>query len=296
MDTWIEEPKVVVDGEEMQVVVHENLLPGPILCASVHAHKYIEVLYCISGTHEIILNRKKYVFTKGDMVLINSRELHRIEAITDELSDYIVVRFEPDVLYTSYQNAFELKYLLPFTLNDSDTQKIFTASEINDTFLPEVFKELLNDYTNKTYCCEFALRTNICHIFLWILRYWHEKGISIQSKTLDNRLIEQLKPVLEYINKNCTRDITAADMAEFCHMSYSYFSRTFKKTVNKTFREYLNYQRIRKAELLLVTSDMSITDIAMQTGFSSSSYFIQQFKQIKHISPKQFRNKYVSSD
>lgn len=292
MDEWIEEPKVVVDDEEMQVVVHENILPGPIICTPVHAHKYIEVLYCISGAHEIFLNRERYTFSKGDMVLINSRELHQINAITDEMSNYIVVRFEPDILYTSYQNAFELKYLLPFSLNESATKKVFTSDVIENTFLPDVFHELLKDYTNKTYCYEFAIRTNICRIFLWILRYWNQNGLTVHSAINDDRLIKQFKPVLEYINKNCTQNISAWDMAEFCHMSYSYFSRTFKKVVNKSFREYLNYQRIRQAALLLATTDLSITDIAMQTGFSSSSYFIQQFKLIKHVSPKLFRNKF----
>lgn len=294
MDKWIEEPKVVVNGEEMQIVVHENILPGPILCAPVHAHKYIEVLYCISGVHEILLNRKLYTFSKGDMVLINSKELHQIKAITNEISDYIVVRFEPDILYTSYQNAFELKYLLPFTLNETAAKKVFPSDVIEKTFLPEIFQELLKDYTEKTYCYEFAIRTNICRIFLWILRYWKQNGVVMHSAISDDRLIEQFKPALEYINKHCARDISASDMAEFCHMSYSYFSRMFKKVVNKSFREYLNYQRIKKAELLLATTDLSITDIAMQTGFSTSSYFIQQFKLIKHVSPKQFRNKFIT--
>lgn len=85
-------------------------------------------------------------------------------------------------------------------------------------------------------------------------------------------------------------------MAALCHMSYSYFSRMFKKVVHRSFREYLNYIRISKSELLLATTDLSITDIAMQTGFSTSSYFIQQFKLYKKISPKQFRKKFIALD
>ena len=296
MEKWYEEPKVTVNGEELHIVVHENILPGPILCASAHSHDYIEILYCISGTHHILLNYKSYAFSKGDMVLINSKEIHQIRATAKETSDYIVVRFEPELLYTSYQNAFELKYLLPFTLNESTPQKVFPAKIIEKTSIPEIFYEILKDYTEQSYCYEFAIRTNICRIFLWILRYWNQMGIIMHSTVGNNRLIEQFKPALEYINKHCSQDISAADMAELCHISYSYFSRMFKKVVHKSFREYLNYQRITKAELLLATTNLSITDIAMQTGFSTSSYFIQQFKLIKRISPKQFRKKYISAD
>ena len=53
METWYEEPKVVVNGEERHIVVHIQSLPAPITCARAHAHEYIEMLYCLSGTHEI---------------------------------------------------------------------------------------------------------------------------------------------------------------------------------------------------------------------------------------------------
>lgn len=296
MESWYEEPKVVIDGEERHIVVHIQSLPAPITCAMAHAHEYIEMLYCLSGTHEILLNWKAHIFSAGDMVLINSREIHQIRAISQGTSSYIVVRFDPELLYTSYQNAFELKYMLPFTLNEHTPQKVFCSKEIKDTFLPEIFHEILHDYMDQPYGFEFALRTNICRVFLWILRYWNRSGITLHTAVEDNGLIVQFQKVLDYLNKNYDQDVTAANMAEMCHMSYSYFSRMFKKVVHKSFREYLNYIRISKSELLLATTDLSITDIAMQTGFSTSSYFIQQFKICKKISPKQFRKKFLTLD
>ena len=70
----------------------------------------------------------------------------------------------------------------------------------------------------------------------------------------------------------------------------------FKKVIHKSFREYLNYVRITKSEILLATTDLSMTDIAMKTGFSTSSYFIQQFKQVKNMSPKKFRKKFMETE
>ena len=293
MENWYEEPKNIVNGEECHIIVHKNILPGPIICASPHAHEYIEILYCHSGTHEIMLSWKPYVFEPGDMVLINSREVHQIRAVSKEMSDYTVVRFEPELLYAVYQNSLELKYMLPFTLNEATPQKVFHANEIADTFLPDIFTELLDDYCNRPYCYDFALRTNICRIFLWVLRYWNRMGITLPENENQN-LWKQFKAVFDYVDRCYDQNITAAQMANLCHMSYSYFSRMFKQVTHQNFREYLNYTRIAKSEILLVNSDLSITDIAMQTGFTSSSYFIQQFKELKKISPKQFRKKYIS--
>ena len=296
MQEWFEEPKVITNGEENHIVIHNNLLPGPILCSPAHMHDYIEILYCISGTHEILLNWKSFIFGPGDMVLINSREIHQIRAISSEFSNYIVVRFEPEILYGAYPNTFEIKYLLPLIISENTPQKVFNSEILSATFLPEIFTELLNDYVQKPYCFEFALRTNICRIFLWILQYWNKTGIIINTSNENSGLLEQFKVVLDYVNKNYEQDISVAQMAKLCNMSYSYFSRMFKSVMRQGFREYLNCIRIKKSELLLFKTDLSITEIAIRVGFSSSSYYIQQFKFIKKISPKQFRKKFVLSD
>jgi YesN/AraC family two-component response regulator len=103
----------------------------------------------------------------------------------------------------------------------------------------------------------------------------------------------RLQIVFDYIENNYQNDITSLDMANLIHLSYSYFSRLFKKIMKRSFSDYLNYVRILKAEKLLTTSDLNITEIAMAVGFTTSSYFIQQFKQYKEISPKQFQLKYM---
>ena len=294
MDEWFEQSREIVDGKEHYIVVHENKKKGggPGLCVAAHSHSYIEILYCIDGTHEALLNWKPYIFKPGDMVLINSREIHQIKCLSTGESRYLVLRFEPELLYSIYSNVFEIKYILPFITRENAIQKVFTAKEISNTFIGEVFYELLKDYTTQPYCYELALHTNIYRIFLWILRHWNESGIKIDSVIDDFNLIKRFQSVLDYMYKHYAEEISVSDLAAMNHMSYSYFSRMFKKVIGQNFREYLNHIRIKKAEQFLVSTDFSITEIAMETGFSSSSYFVQQFKRLKKISPRQFRNKF----
>jgi len=82
-------------------------------------------------------------------------------------------------------------------------------------------------------------------------------------------------------------------MSKICNLNFSYFSRAFKRIMRKSFKEYMNYFRITKAEKLLISSNLNITEIAQAVGFSTSSYFIEQFKKFNSISPKQFRKKYL---
>lgn len=262
------------------------------LLARAHWHYYIEMLFSLSGKAKVFLNGKCYSFNEGDFILINAREVHSIFAEEGENVEYIVIKFDPEVLYTTSRTVFESKYILPFTMAKSSHQKVFLKNEIKDTPLPSLIHEIQEEFLNKSYGFELAMRTGICRIFLWILRNWQGKGLNIEtSPPARESDIQMLQKVFDYLDENYMDDITAEEVAQTCSLSYSYFSRLFKSVMGKTFTDYLNYIRITEAEKLLLTTDLNITQVAINTGFSSSSYFIRQFKHFKNISPKQFRSK-----
>jgi AraC-like DNA-binding protein len=186
-----------------------------------------------------------------------------------------------------------MKYVMPFILNESTHQKIFGKEEIEKTIIPDIIRGISQEYHDKRYGYELAIRANIYNLFLFILRRWNEQNADLNIKEeLNKDLVKRIQNVFDYIENNYQNDITALDMAKRCNLSYSYFSRLFTRIMKRSFREYLNYVRVTKAERLLTTADLNITEIALQVGFSTSSYFIQQFKLYKDISPKQYQLKY----
>lgn len=264
----------------------ENFVINP------HWHYYIELLYSISGRANIVLGGENLTFAKGDMVLINARQVHSISASKGERTKYIVVKFDPEVLYTTTRTIFESKYVLPFTMAKSNHQKIFCNEEINTTSIPLLIEEIYNEYCTRNYGFELAVRTNICRIFLWVLRNWQQKGLSLDAGyKLKEINTKKLQKVFDYLDKHYQEEISTESIAKMCNMSYSYFSRYFKKIMGRTFTEYINYIRITEAEKLLLTTDMNVTEVALESGFTNSSYFIKQFKHFKNVSPKQFRKK-----
>ena len=72
-------------------------------------------------------------------------------------------------------------------------------------------------------------------------------------------------------------------------MSYSYFSRSFKSVMGKNFAKFLNEIKIDAAKRLLLTTNKTITEISMETGFSSSSHFISNFSKSVGITPLAYR-------
>lgn len=261
-----------------------------------HWHYYIEILYMIEGDARAILGGEENAFRTGDMVLINGREVHAVFCEPDAVIRYIVLKFDPALLYTTDRTLFESKYVLPFTMNVSNHQKVFSAAELVVSPVSDLLPNIFREFQDKQYGFELAIRTDIGRIFLWVLRNWQAKGIQMDANPALKEIdILRLQKVFDYLDAHYRHDITVETVASMLNMSYSYFSRYFKSLIGKTFSEYLTYVRITEAEKLLLTTDLNITEVALETGFSNSSYFIQQFHDLKGLSPKQFKKKVLAS-
>ena len=207
---------------------------------------------------------------------------------------YIVVKFLPQILYTSEQTLFEIKYMLPFTLNNSAHPRVIKKAETENTDIPQIMEGMMQEWLERSYAYELSLRAKILQLFLWILRYWNSLNVDIGDFSVSSELVKTIQASLEYASRDFV-NANAYDAAKICGLSYSYFSRTFKSIMKKSFSEYLTYIKIAEAEKMLISDNSSITEIAQGCGFSTSSYFIQQFKKHKKMSPRQFRVKYMGN-
>ncbi|MDF2987679.1 MAG: putative sensor domain protein, partial [Eubacterium sp.] len=110
------------------------------------------------------------------------------------------------------------------------------------------------------------------------------------NELLNNRDIIILKPALDYIEKNYARDIGLNSMASLCNISTSYFSKLFRRTIGDNFSNHINQIRVRKARELLESTDIPITNLALDLGFEDSGYFIKVFKKLVGVTPSKYRN------
>lgn len=95
--------------------------------------------------------------------------------------------------------------------------------------------------------------------------------------------------MLNYLdmNHNATLEQISRDLG----YSKSYISHMFRRESGYTLKAYCNQLKIKDAEILLKTTDLSITDVALTAGFNNFSYFISTFKQIHQVTPSVWRKK-----
>ena len=270
---------------EIPFQYHTTTLIKDKICTHPHIHSKIEILYCIKGKMNVFVDDEKYEFTPKDMVLIMPQAVHSVYAITDEKSHFAVIKFDPNLLLSPSSYSSEFIHLLPFITKNEKTQKYFSANKLEESGIDEIINKVEREATEKKYCYDTAIRLYINEIFLWIMR---ENGA--EDECIDNvNFRKKILPSLMYINNNFCSAISLKDAAKSCHMSVSLFSRSFKRAIGLNYSNYIITLRLTQAKKLLATTDMSVTEVGNISGFSSTSYFITQFKKHTGITPHKYK-------
>ncbi|WP_136605132.1 bifunctional transcriptional activator/DNA repair enzyme AdaA [Paenibacillus dokdonensis] len=104
---------------------------------------------------------------------------------------------------------------------------------------------------------------------------------------------EWVAVMTEYMDKNFAEALTLEVLADVCHGSPYHLHRTFKKIMSMTPTEYLQNIRIGKAQAYLLTSSLSVAEIATRVGFPHTSYFIALFKKKTGLTPADYRKQEI---
>ena len=123
-------------------------------------------------------------------------------------------------------------------------------------------------------------------VFQLLSRFFKQGQSKIEME--DNRIA---KTVL-YIRKHLNEAIELEKLAEISCLSKDHFIRLFKKELGTTPLQYINQKKIEKAQLLLITEELAVKEIAFQLAFEDYSYFNRLFKKIAGVTPQEYRRLY----
>ena len=164
---------------------------------------------------------------------------------------------------------------------------------LNGAEIGEIIARIQTEWYEKKPGYEIYLRGQILQLFCHIVRVWAKQNKEIFKPLADGETVKIIKEAAEYAASNLDT-VTEIEVSKHFNVSYSNLSRTFKKIMGRSFTKYLNELRLDAAKRRLLTSDMNITEIAADVGFSSSSHFIASFKSYTGITPLQYKKKYAT--
>jgi len=287
----IYEEQIKHNTKELPIALHQLSYPeGTDILFYLHWHKEFEFFVVTEGIIEFTMENKTYELKEGDCVFINSNLYHSAKSFNKQKCSFFAVDFSYEFLEPNIHTQFFRKYIRPI-LNEN-----FLFCEIihlNDTpcisWQVKVIRHLfeINECgEDNLISFELLLKSRIYTI--WELYYRH--GIVRKREEEKNFASElRLRPVITYIKKNYSYEITLSDLAQILPMSEGQFCRIFKKVMKVSPFQYIMHYRIMQSLNLLIETDKKISEIANLCGFNNISYYNKVFFKFIGCTPSEYR-------
>lgn len=257
--------------------IEKRLSKTPML--NMHYHNSAEIFYIIKGEREYFVGDEFFKLEEGDMILIPKGSLHRTAG---KAASRFLINFSPEYL-TRY---FTLEALVALDMN---RPFVFRPNSSHKETLDTLFNSFYNEYgriSKEESSADSAVLAGYLYQILFTISY--SPNTYVREDYSDSRI----GSIVKYINENYGSISDIEEIANKFYISKYHLCRLFSKNLGVSIITYLNTIKIRKACEMIKDGKESITDIAMNCGFNSSSYFCKVFRAEKGVSPSEYKKQH----
>lgn len=222
-------------------------------------HRYDELVYFISGNGTTSINGKNNNYKSGCFAFYKMGTVH--DEVNPVPCDIIWLHFSHNI------QSINLK------------EGVFTD---NNGVLLTLLKKLRQFSVEQKNHSQLLIESCLAEIVVTV------EQLQNTPTPINTRL--NIEKIVNYIDQNINEHIDFAAIAKDNNYSYDRFRHIFSDHFGISPHSYLTLQRIEYAKRLLKNSDLSITDVAFNCGFNSSSQFTNIFKKHIGVTPKEYKN------
>ena len=249
-------------------------------------HWHEELQFCIVDRGELYVSipGREILLRRGEGYFIQSGIPHTTRAAAPEYAVYRCLNVDPSFLFAHPGSVLEQRYYLPYkSLSEVSLIPFSTGigwEQDAMTLLKKVIDTLKQEH--------FGFELMVCSqlLLLWKLIMEHLNDHPVNEKSIRKEATQMLR----YLRENYFSDRCIADVANVVHISAAECCRIFKRSYGCTMTSYLTAYRLQRASEMLVETDLTISQIAYETGFHSPSYFTKLFREQLGVTPSDYRN------
>lgn len=239
-----------------------------------HWHRSVEIFLVVEGFIQFHIHSQEYCLECGDFIIVNSNEVHSIEAPIPNRT--LVLQIPMD----AFDDYMEHQSYLVFEKQSPQLNR-----ELVDLMI-----QMYQKCEEKSYAYELQVNGWFQLLQYQLLTYFQRRGMEpevlAQKKHLD-----QLSGITDYMKRHYKESLSLEKVADKFGFSPTYLSRIFKRYANINYRTYLQDLRVEYAVRELVSTEHEIGDIAMNHGFADSRAFAKTFKKRYGCLPSEYRKK-----
>jgi AraC-like DNA-binding protein/mannose-6-phosphate isomerase-like protein (cupin superfamily) len=251
-----------------------------------HYHKELELLAVLEGRMDVHIEDERFHLQEGGVAIIGSSQLHRDRSYASEKLVYLVLQFD-------LEQAFD-QSTMPYFRFFSETRsplsrlnRVLTERPDARRVVFDAVRDIYREWTEKQEGYELAVSILVKRILLTLLR----GDANGRPDVKENEDLIRLKPVFDYVERNLEGKIAVEEASRAANISYYYFVKYFKKTLGMSFMDYVNRQKIKKAEKILLTKNISVAQVGEQIGMPNMAHFYKMFRKFNRCSPNEYRKR-----
>lgn len=262
-----------------------------------------EIIFVASGKCKITYEGHEYICKKNDVIFIRPGIDHSFENVGDR--DFVQPHIHYDMVYNdkseetyvsfkplSFLTDYEHSLLQKDIVKDLKIPPVFVPDDINA--FKSIFYDIIDSYKNKNINSEIYLKLKMLELLRLIFNQFDSFGSNDIIKTNDVQNIAVMAK--NYIDNNFMAYLTLEILSKQLYVNKFTLLRNFKSIYDKNIMTYYKEKRIEYIKNALISTDVSITDIAKKMNFSDIFTFSRFFKTAVGCSPTNYRNDYYSNN
>lgn len=247
-----------------------------------HWHSAAEFTVALKDDGRYRVCDEDIILNKGDILLVWPRQVHETISIPRESS--LLVHFVPGLIENNLDLTTASPFLCEYHKIDAKQYPELAAA------IGEKLFEICELYEHRSYFSESRCKIKVMEILLMLGEFaLSQRNDHLVANIYSDSARKHIQMALAYIDEHFSDDISQTDVAEYIGLSPYYFSRMFKKHMQKSMPIYLAELRVRNAMRLLTDTELSITECAFHSGFQSITAFNKVFREIIGCSPREYR-------
>lgn len=250
--------------------------------------RFFEILHIEKGSGTIIINNHKVRYNDNQLFILIPSDQYNLEIETP--TTVCAIKFLNSFFNNSILNRNESQRKEWFRRIETILHSANRTSHLNLQFntdensLHSLFNVLCNEYNNENLKNEDVLKSTL-HIILHII----SRNVNYISSKMSNSKIQDIINYIHY-NIHDSKKLTKKQLANQFLISENYISQYFKNKMNIGLKKYILNYKLKLAETRLNYTDLTITEIAQELGFTDSSHLDKTFLSYKGITARAYQN------
>lgn len=243
-----------------------------------HWHENIEILHLIKGKGKVVIDSREVYWSEGDTVIVNTNSIHQFFSIGSQTEYHCLI------VNINFLNQ------LGIDLNNN-----YIKNKVNDMEIKVLFSHIKMLSMEKPVCYEPEMCCDALKIITLLMRkYLSEKKSDITFRNSTKYVLTQ--NAITYMKKNFSSPVSLDEMSKYLGFTKCHFCRVFKETTGITAVQMINFFRCAEAKRLLLTTTLSVSEVATKCGYVNLSYFSKKYKSIIGCMPSETKIYFSSNN